>query len=65
MQEASRGANQSKSCGSADWERKAQSVTWFAVAFPLVQNNLRVCYSIQAVFQIVSALREQPDTSQT
>ena len=64
MREASLGANQSKSCGSADWERKAHSVTWFPVALPLVQNNLRVCYSIHAVFQIVKALREQPDTSQ-
>lgn len=65
MLEASLGANQSKSCGRVVWELKAHSVTWFAVALLLVQNNVCVCYSIRAFFQIVSALREQPDTSQT
>lgn len=57
------GANRSKSFGRDDWERKTQSVNWFAVALPLVQNNAGVCYSIRDFFQIESALREQRDMS--
>lgn len=64
MREASLGANQSKSFRRDDRDRKAHSVTWFAATLPLVQNNVCVCYSIQAFFQIESALREQRDASQ-
>ena len=65
MWKVSLGANRSKSFGRDDWERNAQSMNWFAAALPLVQNNVGVCYSIQAFFQIESALCEQRDASQT
>lgn len=65
MREASLGTNQSKSFRRDDWEWKAPSMSGFVAALPLVQNNVCVCYSIQAFFQVESALREQRDTSQT